>query len=142
MKLVKIIEMNIIQTIKDADFESLRLREYMLLEHANQMIVNPSSDPEKFFTFWMAIHDNHNFGLTMFTIFKNTCETALGLSKWNDVMKVFAHPTMCGAVCSQNIDILEYVKSHVEPEIIWKEIESEFGVDDNEVYRWYQDNFS
>ena len=134
--------MNILQSIKDADFDSVRSNEYVLLEHANQMIENTSSDPEKFLTFWMAMHDNHNFGLMMFELFKNTCETALGSSKWHDVLKVFAHPTLCGAVCSQNIDILEHVKFHVEPEFIWKEIDSEFGVEDIEVCRWYQDNFS
>ena len=142
MRLTKVIEMNILQSIKNADFDSLHLREYVLLEHANQMILYPQTNPEKFMTFWMALHDNHNFGLMMFELFKNTCETALGSSKWHDVLKVFAHPTLCGAVCSQNIDILEHVKFHVEPEVIWKEIESEFGVEDNEVYRWYQDNFS
>jgi hypothetical protein len=30
----------------------------------------------------------------------------------------------------------------VDPDTILQEIESEFGIEDNEVYRWYQDNFS
>jgi len=131
--------MSILQFVKNADFDSLRSREYMLLEHANEMICNHVDEPENYLTFWMAMHDNHNFGLAMFELFKNTCETALGSSKWMDV---FAFPTMCGAVCSQNTGILEYVKSHVEPEQIMMEIEREFGVEDNEVYSWYQDNFS
>ena len=60
MRLVKVIEMNILQSIKNADFDSLHLREYVLLEHANQMILYPQTNPEKFMTFWMALHDNHN----------------------------------------------------------------------------------
>jgi hypothetical protein len=48
---------------------------------------------------------------------------------------------MRGAVYSQNIEILEHLKYHVDPETIMAENEQEFGVEDNEVYRWYQDNF-
>jgi hypothetical protein len=106
------------------------------------MIRDPENNPEKYLTYWMAAHENPDFGLNMFEMFKNTCETALGPSKWNDIMKVFAYPTMCGAVCSQNIEILEHLKSHVDPETIMAENEKEFGVEDNEVYSWYQDNFS
>lgn len=134
--------MSILQCVKNADFDSLRSREYMLLEHANEMIHNPEGDPEKYLTYWMAMHDNRDFGLAMFELFKNTCETALGPSKWNDIMKVFAYPTMRGAVYSQNIEILEYLKYHVDPETIMAENEQEFGLEYNEVYSWYQDNFS
>jgi hypothetical protein len=134
--------MSVLQFVKNADFVSLCSKEYEMLEHVNDMIRNPEYDPEKFLTFWMAMCDNNEYGLVMFELFKNTCDTALGKSGWNDVMKVFAIPTMCGAVYSQNIDILEHVKSHMKPEQILKEIEGEFGVEDNEVYRWYQDNFS
>jgi hypothetical protein len=134
--------MSILTHIKNANFDAIRSREHQLLEHVNQMIRDPSGHPEKYLTFWMAAHDNHDYGLTMFEMFKNTCETALGPSKWNDVLKTIAHPTMCGAVCSQNIEILEYVKSHIDQKLIVEEIENEFGVEDNEVYSWYQDNFS
>jgi len=134
--------MSILTHIKSANFDAIRSREHELLEHVNQMIRDPSGDPEKYLTYWMAAHENFDFGLTMFEMFKNTCETALGPSKWNVVLKVFAYPTMYGAVYSQNIEILECVKSHVDHERILEEIEKEFGVEDNEVYRWYQDNFS
>jgi hypothetical protein len=134
--------MSILTHIKSANFDAIRSREHQLLEHVNQMIRDPSGDPEKYLTYWMAAHENPDFGLTMFEVFKNTCETALGPSKWNDIMKVFAYPTMYGAVYSQNIEILEYVKSHVDPETIMAENEQEFGLEYNEVYSWYQDNFS
>jgi hypothetical protein len=134
--------MSILQCVKNADFDSLRSREHQLLEHVNQMIREPSGDREKYLTYWMAMHYNHDFGLAMFELFKNTCETALGPSKWNDIMKVFAYPTMHGAVYSQNIEILEHLKYHVDPETIMAENEQEFGLEYNEVYSWYQDIFS
>ena len=129
--------MSILAHIKSANFDAIRSREHQLLEHVNQMIQDPSGDPEKYLTFWMAIHENPDFGLTMFEMFKNTCETALGPSKWRDIMKVFAYPTMCGAVSSQNIEILEHLASHVDPETIMAENEQEFGLEYNDVYAWY-----
>jgi hypothetical protein len=129
--------MSILDHIKSANFDAIRSREYQLLEHVNRMIVDPSGDPEKYLTFWMAAHENPEFGLTMFEMFKNMCETALGHSKWNDIMKVFAYPTMCGAVSSQNIEILEHLLSHVDPETIMAENEQEFGLEYNDVYDWY-----
>jgi hypothetical protein len=134
--------MSILDIIKKADFDSLRSREYELLEHINTMMREYYEEPENFLTYWMAIHDNMDFGLAMFELFMNTCNTALHSSKQNQVMKVFAYPTMCGAVCRQNIGVLEHVKCYVDPDTILQEIESEFGIEDNEVYRWYQDNFS
>lgn len=129
--------MTILADIKSANFDDIRYREHQLLEHVNQMMKDPQNDPEKYLTYWMVTHENRELGLNMFEMFKNTCDTALGPSKWNDIMKVFAYPTMRGAVYSQNIEILEHLTFHVGLETIMAENEQEFGLEYNDVYDWY-----
>ena len=133
--------MNISKAIQRGDLRALRANEDEIVQDVNDMMKNPSVVWEDYITYWMAIYDDPEIATQMFEVFMNTCKTALKPQVYDKVLGLYSYPTMCGAIYSQNIEILEYIKSRVDSDTIMTEIEREFGIEDNEVYRWYQDNF-
>ena len=133
--------MNISKAIQRGDLRALRANEHEILQDVNDMMENPSIAWEDYITYWMAVYEDPEIATQMYEVFMNTCKTALKPQVYDKVLSLYSYPTMVGAVYNQNIEILEYVKSYVDPETIMAENEREFGLEYNEVYSWYQDNF-
>lgn len=97
---------NIFKFVACGNLEAIRENEHLLLTHAQEMW--SSNDPiENYITYWMCKDTDTELGYDMFSIFVNTCETALGSKETQKVMKKFSRATIEGAMTSNNHRILQ-----------------------------------
>ena len=127
-------KMNACAAIQRQNVEALKACEHEILENVNEMYDSGDIEYENYLPFWIASSPDHKIGCEMYEVFVNTCRTALTAEKCELVMKDFSVPTMIGAICSENMEILELTKDYVDRSDIWEAIQ----VTDSEVIRsWY-----
>lgn len=135
--------MNISKAIQRGDIWSLRANEHEIIEDVNDMCKNPSLEWENYITYWMAMHEDPKTATRMFKVFLNTCQTALKSNQYEDVMQIYAHPTMVAAVSRENTEILDLIKDYLDK----FDVKAEMYMECNEmcsdkVLEWYNENFS
>jgi hypothetical protein len=104
------IKMEAARAIKRGDAEALRANEHQILYEVENRLIDASSEHEDYMTYWIASHKNRDEATEMFEVFMNTCSTVFRLDKYEEIMELYSYPTMIGAVSTQNLDILDYIR--------------------------------
>jgi len=133
---------NLLRIIEAGDYESLRengneIADYIEYEMRHQG--KQEYNEKNFLTYHLAAHEDHVKGSHMFQAFKRACSESSPYY-WSEIMAMFGHSLMCGAVDSQNIKILEHAMCHVDENLLFDRI----LLDDDEspVSKWYDENFT
>jgi len=71
-------------------------------------------------------HDNR-VAADMFNVFLNTCKTAFKPEMYKEVVGLYAHPTMVGAVATKNLEILDLLKGYIKEDDIEEEMMAQHG---------------
>ena len=106
--------MNISKAIQRGDLEALRANEHEIVQDVNDMLEQSSIVWENYITYWMASHHDHEVAVDMFKVFLNTCKTAFKQDKYEEVVSLYAHPTMIGAMATKNLEILDLLKGYIK----------------------------
>lgn len=130
-------KMNISKAIQRGDLTALRANEHEIVQDVNDNLKDSSIVWENYITYWMAMHHDNDVATEMFKIFLNTCKTAFKPEMYEEVVGLYAHPTMIGAVATENLEILKFLKGYIKK----TDIEDEMIAQNGEVPDWYQDNF-
>ena len=133
------------RAIKYGDPEILRYNEHQILYEIQSRLEDCSTEHEEYMTFWIASHKDHAIATEMFEVFMNTCSTAFRLDKSEEIMELYSWATMIGAISTQNLDILDYIKGYQTKDNIHGELYDQYG--DNiewppSLLVWYRENFS
>ena len=128
MNLTKIkTKMNISQAIRRGDLEALRANEHEIIQDVNDMLEQSSIEWENYITYWIASHQDHVVATEMFKVFLNTCKTSFKPEMYEEVVGLYAHPAMVGAVVTKNIDILELLKGYIDQSEVQDEMIAQHG---------------
>jgi len=119
--------MELMQAIKYGIPDMLRANEHQILYEIELRLGDCSTEHEDYVTFWIATHKNHETATDMFEVFMNTVQTAFALDKSEEIMELYSLAALVGAIGSQNIDILNYVKGYRTKEDIHDEICAQHG---------------
>ena len=137
--------MELMQAIKYGIPDMLRVNEHQILFEIELRLSDCSIEHEDYITFWIASHKHHETAADMFEVFMNTVQTAFTLVKSEEIMELYSLAALVGAIGSQNIDILEYIKGYHTKEDIHEELCAQCG-DEAEwppsLLEWYNRNFS
>jgi len=125
--------MNISQAIRRGDLEALRANEHEIVQDVNDMLEQSSIEWENYITYWMAAHQDHVVATEMFKVFLNTCKTSFKPEMYEEVVGLYAHPTMVGAVATKNLEILDLLKGYIKDADIEEEMMAQHG----EIPVWY-----
>ena len=135
--------MNIFEVIKRGDINALKANEYQIIQNVNDIIETNDTERDNYITYWMASHKDPEISLLMFEVFMNTCKTAFKPEKYEEVMKLYTHPTMIAAVAWENIHILDVIKDYLDKDNLKVEMYAEYGdICSLKLMRWYNKNFS
>uniref|UniRef100_A0A6C0JUJ4 Uncharacterized protein n=1 Tax=viral metagenome TaxID=1070528 RepID=A0A6C0JUJ4_9ZZZZ len=115
------------QAIKHGAPEVLRYNSHQILYEIELRTEDASIEHEDYMTFWIASHKDHDVASEMFEVFMNTCSTAYNLKDYEDIMTLYAWPAMIGAISTQNINILDYVRGYLDKETIEEELVTQYG---------------
>ena len=115
------------QAIRYGNPEALRYNEHQILYEIESRSEDGSTEHENYMTFWIASHKNHQVATEMFEVFMTTCSTAYKLKDYEDIMALYAWPALVGAIGTQNIDILDYIKGYVVKNMIDEELYTHYG---------------
>jgi hypothetical protein len=123
--------MNISKAIQRGDLEALRANEHEIVQDVNDMLEQSSIEWEDYITYWMAMHQDREVATEMFKVFLNTCKTTFKPEMYEEVVGLYAHPTMVGAISTENTDILEYIKGYLDKKTILEEMYEQYGKKEN-----------
>ena len=123
----KLNRMNISKAIQRGDLEALRANEHEIVQDVNDMLEQSSIEWEDYITYWMAAHQDHVVATEMFKVFLNTCKTSFKPDKYEEVVGLYAHPTMIGAVATKNLEILDLLKGYIKDADIEEEMMAQHG---------------
>ena len=123
----KLNRMNISKAIQRGDLEALRANEHEIVQDVNDMLEQSSIEWEDYITYWMAAHQDHVVATEMFKVFLNTCKTSFKPDKYEEVVGLYAHPTMVGAVATKNLEILDLLKGYIKEDDIEEEMMAQHG---------------
>ena len=123
----KLNRMNISKAIQRGDLEALRANEHEIVQDVNDMLEQSSIEWENYITYWMAAHQDHVVATEMFKVFLNTCKTAFKPEMYEEVVGLYAHPTMVGAVATKNLEILDLLKGYIKEDDIEEEMMAQHG---------------
>ena len=133
------------RAIKYGNAEALGVNEHQILYEIESRLEDCSTDHEQYMTFWIASHRDHEAATDMFEVFMNTCSTTFRLDKSEEIMELYSWAAMVGAIGSQNLDILDYIKGYQSKENIHEEMRAQYGHEmdcPSELLVWYNENFS
>lgn len=119
--------MNISKAIQRGDLEALRANEHEIVQDVNDMLEQSSIVWENYITYWMASHHDHVVATEMFKVFLNTCKTAFKQDKYEEVVSLYAHPTMIGAMATKNLEILDLLKGYIKEDDLEEEMITQHG---------------
>jgi hypothetical protein len=114
--------MNISKAIQRGDLVALRANEHEIVQDVNDTLKDSSIVWENYITYWMASHHDHEVATEMFKVFLNTCKTAFKQDKYEEVVGLYAHPTMVGAVATKNLEILDLLKGYIDESDVEEEM--------------------
>jgi hypothetical protein len=114
--------MNISKAIQRGDLVALRANEHEIVQDVNDTLKESSIVWENYITYWMASHHDHEVATEMFKVFLNTCKTAFKPDKYEEVIGLYAHPTMIGAVATKNLEILDFLKGYIDESDVEEEM--------------------
>jgi hypothetical protein len=115
-------KMNISKAIQRGDLVALRANEHEIVQDVNDTLKESSIVWENYITYWMASHHDHEVATEMFKVFLNTCKTAFKPDKYEEVIGLYAHPTMIGAVATKNLEILDFLKGYIDESDVEEEM--------------------
>jgi hypothetical protein len=75
----------------------------------------------------MAMYHDNRVAADMFKVFLNTCKTAFKPEMYEEVVGLYAHPTMVGAVATKNLEILDLLKGYIKEDDIEEEMMAQHG---------------
>jgi hypothetical protein len=119
--------MNISKAIQRGDLEALRANEHEIVQDVNDMLEQSSIEWENYITHWMAMYHDHKVAVDMFKVFLNTCKTTFKPDKYEEVVDLYAYPTMIGAVATKNLEILDLLKGYIKEDDIHEEMIAQYG---------------
>ena len=119
--------MNISKAIQHGDLEALRANEHEIVQDVNDSLKDSSIVWENYITYWMAMYHDHKVAVDMFKVFLNTCKTTFRPDKYEEVVGLYAHPTMVGAVATKNLEILDLLKGYIKEDDIHEEMIAQYG---------------
>jgi hypothetical protein len=125
--------------------DALSANEHQILYEIESRLEDYSIDHEQYMTFWIASHTDHEAATDMFEVFMNTCSTTFRLDKSEEIMELYSWAAMVGAIGSQNLDILDYIKGYQSEMNIREELCAQYGHEmdwPSELLVWYNENFS
>ena len=125
--------------------DALSANEHQILYEIESRLEDYSTDHEQYMTFWIASHRDHEAATDMFEVFMNTCSTTFRLDKSEEIMELYSWAAMVGAIGSQNLDILDYIKGYQSEMNIHEEMCTQYGHEmdwPSELLVWYNENFS
>ena len=134
--------MNISKAIQRGDLEALRANEHEIIQDINDMIESSTLIWENYITYWMAMHQDREIAAQMFETFLNTCKTAFKPERYSDVIGLYAHPAMVGAVATKNTKIVDLLSEHLNAQDIYYEILKQYDEIPDLFSEWYSRNFS
>ncbi len=120
-------KMNISKAIQRGDLVALRANEHEIVQDVNDTLKDSSIVWENYITYWMASHHDHVVATEMFKVFLNTCKTAFKQDKYEEVVGLYAHPTMIGAVATKNLEILDLLKGYIDESDVEEEMAALHG---------------
>jgi len=115
------------QAIKYGSVEGLRYNEHQIIYEIELRCEDCSNEHEDYMTYWIASHKDKDVATEMFEVFMNTCSTVFNLDASEEVMDLYAHPAMIGAIGTENTDILDYIKGYLGKERIHEEMYEQYG---------------
>jgi hypothetical protein len=119
------------QAIKYGSVEGLRANEHQIIYEIELRGGDFSTEHEDYMTYWIASHRDKDVATEMFEVFMNTCCTVFNLDASEEVMGLYAHPAMIGAIGTENTDILEYIKGYIDKKTILEEMYAQYGKKEN-----------
>ena len=119
------------QAIKYGDAEALRANEHQIIYEIELRCDDCSIEYEDYMTYWIASHKDNEAATEMFEVFMNTCSTVFNLDASEEVMDLYAHPALLGAVANENIEILNYIRGYLGKEKIVEQMYEEYGETEN-----------
>lgn len=116
--------MTIIRSIQCGDLEGFISKKDEILEEVNMMLDTDHStlEWENYVTYWIAMYEDCKVATEMFKVFLETCKTTFRPDEYEEVMSIYAYPTMVGAVATNNSEILELLKGYVSESDIQNEM--------------------
>jgi len=115
------------QAIKYGSVEGLRYNEHQIIYEIELRCEDCSNEHEDYMTYWIASHKDKDVATEMFEVFMNTCSSVFNLDASEEVMGLYAHPAMIGAIGTENTDILDYIKGYLGKERIHEEMYEQYG---------------
>ena len=119
--------MNISKAIQRGDLEALKANEHEIVQDVNDTLKDSSIVWENYITYWMAMYHDNRVAADMFKVFLNTCKTAFKPEMYEEVVGLYAHPTMVGAVATKNLEILDLLKGYIKEDDIEEEMMAQHG---------------
>jgi len=119
--------MNISQAIRRGDVEALRANEHEIVQDVNDTLNDSSIVWENYITYWMAMYHDHVVATEMFKVFLNTCKTSFKPEMYEEVVGLYAQPTMIGAMATKNSEILDLLNGYIKDADIEEEMMAQHG---------------
>jgi hypothetical protein len=119
------------QAIKYGSVEGLRYNEHQIIYEIESRCEDCSTEHEDYMTYWIASHKDKDVATEMFEVFVNTCSSVFNLDASEEVMELYAHPALLGAVANENIEILNYIRGYLGKEKIVEEMYEQYGEKEN-----------
>jgi hypothetical protein len=119
--------MEVASAIRHGDVEALRANEHQILYEIENRLIDASSEPEDYMTYWIASHKDRDEATEMFEVFMQTCSVTFRLDKYEEIMELYSYPTMVGAIATENIDIVEYVMGYQGKDALVEEMCVQYG---------------
>ena len=119
--------MNISKAIQRGDLEALKANEHEIVQDVNDNLKDSSIVWENYITYWMAMYHDHVVAAEMFKVFLNTCKTSFKPEMYEEVVGLYAHPTMIGAVATKNLEILDLLKGYIDESDVEEEMIAQHG---------------
>jgi len=115
------------RAIQHGDTAILCANEHQILYEIELRFEDCSTEHEDYMTYWIASHKDKEVATGMFEVFMNTCSTAFNLDTYEEVMGLYAHPTMIGAVATKNLEILDLLKGYIKEADVEEEMIAQYG---------------
>lgn len=133
------------KAIRYGDAEALRYNEHQILYEIENRLIDCCTDHENYMTFWIACYIDRAVATEMFEVFMETCSTAFGLGKYEEIMELYANAAMIGAIATENLDILDYIVGYLSKRDIYDGLYAQYGDQEDwpvSLLKWYDENFS
>jgi len=115
------------RAIQHGDTAILCANEHQILYEIELRFEDCSTEHEDYMTYWIASHKDKEVATEMFKVFLNTCKTAFKPEMYEEVVGLYAHPTMIGAVAMKNLEILDLLKGYIKEADVEEEMIAQYG---------------